>query len=146
MQHCAQTPQRVLPAQHGHRVGVQLGRFHAGQRTTATCRSLDGSKFPVDKGPEASAASRMPQHDHSGAGRAFDVLDRGATRASKRPERRGASPASQTYYEWLKTQPAEFQDIAIRTTRAKLLRSGSLSAERFAEVTARNQFSTTDPG
>ena len=38
------------------------------------------------------------------------------------------------YYDWLKQQPAAFQDKAIGPVRAKLLREGGLSIERFSEL------------
>lgn len=134
VQHCAQTARSAFYQRNTDIiVGVQWVST-LDSRTTATCRSLDGSQFPVDKGPRpplhpACRSTTIPVLDE-----AFDVLDRGATRASKGQSGGAQVPASQTYYEWLKTQPAEFQDIAIGTTRAKLLRSGGLSAERFAEL------------
>jgi len=53
------------------------------------------------------------------------ALHTGATRFS-----RGADgdakyvPADMTYYEWLKTQPKEFQDDVLGKTRGKLFREG----------------------
>lgn len=47
---------------------------------------------------------------------------------------RGQVPAEQSYYDWLKRQPAEFQDEALGITRAQLLRKGGLSAEEFARL------------
>ena len=46
----------------------------------------------------------------------------------------GPVDAKETYYSWLKKQDAGFQDEAIGPMRAKLLRDGGLSAERFAEL------------
>jgi hypothetical protein len=43
-------------------------------------------------------------------------------------------PGSESFYEWLKRQPASFQEQAIGVARAKLLRDGGLSAKRFAEL------------
>jgi hypothetical protein len=42
--------------------------------------------------------------------------------------------ADLSYYDWLKQQPAAFQDKAIGPVRAKLFREGGLSVERFAEL------------
>ncbi|MNT13393.1 hypothetical protein D3C72_1483620 [compost metagenome] len=42
--------------------------------------------------------------------------------------------ADLSYYDWLKQQPAAFQDRAIGPVRAKLLREGGLSVARFAEL------------
>jgi hypothetical protein len=45
-----------------------------------------------------------------------------------------------SYYDWLKEQPASFQDQAIGPVRAKLLRDGGLSASRFAELSVDKYF------
>jgi len=105
-------------------------------RTSAQCQSLDGQVFPVDSGP------RPPIHPNCRSttvavldGR-FDFLDEGATRASMG----GYVPAEQTYYGWLKQQPAGFQDAAVGPVRGKLLRNGGLTAERFAELNIGKNF------
>lgn len=110
-------------------------------RTTSQCRALDGRRFPLDSGPRpplhpACRSTTVPVIDD-----AFDILDKGATRSSKgapEPGKPGSGgkqvSANLTYYEWLKTQPAAFQDTAIGPERGKLLRNGGLSAERFAEL------------
>lgn len=98
-------------------------------RTSAQCRSLDGKVFVVGKGP------RPPIHMNCrsttvaiipGLENLSDML----TRASAD----GPVGGSVTYYEWLKTQQPEFQDIVLGPTRGKLFRDGGLSAERFAEL------------
>lgn len=103
-------------------------------RTTIQCSSLDGKRFPLDAGPRPPIhpncrSTTVPVLDD-----AFDVLDKGATRSSKGAEGGQQVPAGQTYYQWLKTQPAAFQDAAIGKERGLLLRNGGLSAERFAEL------------
>ena len=42
--------------------------------------------------------------------------------------------AGLSYYEWLKTQPASFQDAALGPVRAQLFRNGGLTSERFAAL------------
>lgn len=64
----------------------------------------------------------------------FDVLDKGATRASRGADGGEQVPSRETYYSWLKDQPAGFQDEAIGPQRAKLLREGGLSADRFSRL------------
>lgn len=134
IQHCAQIARQSFYDRNSDIiVGVQWVST-LDSRTTATCRSLDGSRYQLDKGPRpplhpACRSTTVPVLDD-----AFDVLDKGATRSSKGAEGGQQVPAGQTYYEWLKTQPSSFQDIAIGPARAKLLRSGGLSAERFAEL------------
>ena len=98
-------------------------------RTTSQCRSLDGKIFEVGKGP------RPPIHMNCrsttvaiipGLENLSDLL----TRASQDGQVKG----SMTYYEWLKTQSAQFQDNVLGPTRAKLFRDGGLSSERFAQL------------
>lgn len=98
-------------------------------RTTSQCRSLDGQVFTIGKGP------RPPIHMNCrsttvaiipGLENLSDLL----TRASKDGQVKG----SMTYYEWLKTQSAEFQDNVLGSKRAKLFRDGGLSSERFAQL------------
>ena len=103
-------------------------------RTTSQCRALSGRRFPIDKGPRpplhpACRSTTVPVLDD-----AFDILDKGATQASKGAEGGQQVSADLTYYEWLKTQPAAFQDAAIGPARGKLLRNGGLSADRFSEL------------
>lgn len=101
-------------------------------RTTQVCRSLDGRVFPVDSGP------RPPIHVRC---RSTTVADLGFSRKNAiRASKDGAVPANLSYYEWLKQQPAGFQDQAIGKTRGALLRKGGLSAERFAELNLGKNF------
>lgn len=98
-------------------------------RTTSQCRSLDGKIFTIGKGP------RPPIHMNCrsttvaiipGLENLSDIL----TRASQDGQVKG----SLTYYEWLKTQSAQFQDSVLGPVRGKLFRDGGLSAERFAQL------------
>nr|WP_231387719.1 minor capsid protein [Pseudomonas nitroreducens] len=99
-------------------------------RTTPQCRSLDGRIFQVGEGPVPPIHIRCRSSIAPTLNARFDFLKEGATRASKD----GQVDASLTYYEWLKTQSAAFQDAAMGPTRGQLFRSGGLSAERFAEL------------
>ena len=98
-------------------------------RTTSQCRSLDGKIFTIGQGP------RPPIHMNCrsttvaiipGLENLSDLL----TSASQDGQVKG----SLTYYEWLKTQSAQFQDTVLGPTRAKLFRDGGLSAERFSQL------------
>lgn len=76
----------------------------------------------------------------------FAFLEEDATRFSRDPQtgraQVGEVPANETYYGWLKRQPAEVQDSILSNSRSKgdgetlgaLLRRGDLSAERFREL------------
>jgi hypothetical protein len=62
----------------------------------------------------------------------------GAVEGLERPAR-GADgpehgiPASMTYNDWLREQPAWFQEEALGKTRAQLFREGGLRIERFTD-------------
>lgn len=107
-------------------------------RTTAICRNLDGTKWPVDEGP------RPPIHVNCRSttvveldGR-FSFLDKDATRSSSS----GPVSAKQTYYAWLKTQPVKFQNEAVGVKRSTLLRNGGLTEQRFRELNMDKQFNS----
>src|SRR5574337_79090 len=106
-------------------------------RTTTVCRSLDGQEFGLDGGP------MPPIHINCRSDTVARIKDVNVlmftTRASKGPNP-GQVPASMTYYEWLKTQPASFQDDALGEVRGKLFRDGGLSAEKFAELSLSKTF------
>jgi hypothetical protein len=100
------------------------------QRTCQVCAPLDGRVFKLDKGPAPPLhpncrCSQVPELD----GR-FSLLRESATRSALG----GPVDARQTYYSWLKDQPKDFQDAAIGSTRAKLLRDGGLGADRFSRM------------
>lgn len=97
-------------------------------RTSQTCRSLDGQVFEIGKGPmppiHPNCRSTTVPYFEPGE------WDKGATRSSAT----GPVDQSTTYYEWLKQQPAAFQDDAIGPTRGKLLRNGGLTSEEFSDL------------
>jgi hypothetical protein len=79
----------------------------------------------------------------------YDRLSRGGERKARAPTlddgelKRGPLyevPANQSYYSWLKTQPAAVQDSIIGTTRGKLLRNGGISSQRFAALQLNKNF------
>lgn len=104
--------------------------------TSATCRSLDGQKFPVGEGP------MPPRHPHCRSshipvlGPEFDIFDEGATRSSSG----GYVDADLTYYDWLKKQDDAFQDVALGKSRATLFRDGGLSSEDFRKLNLNSSF------
>jgi len=101
-------------------------------RTTPQCQSLDSREFEIGKGPlpplhPNCRSSTVPVINNKYI---RDTLRQGATRVSAD----GPVPAHMSYYEWLKTQPVDFQNEAIGPVRAQLLRDGGLSAQRFQEL------------
>lgn len=96
-------------------------------RTSDICQSLDGTEWPVGEGPLPPILPNCRSRIVPVLDERFAFLREGATRSAEF----GPVPANQTFYSWLKDQPKDFQDNAIGPVRAKLLRDGGLSAERF---------------
>ena len=79
-------------------------------RTSHLCRGLSGQRFDVDF--------------LDGAGQQFSRGEDGVKRVS----------ADLTYYDWLKTQSAAFQDSVVGVSRGRLLRNGGITSKRFSEL------------
>jgi len=112
----------------GYRIVATLDR-----KTSVQCRSLDGREYEMGKGPVP------PFHIHcrttiTPITRLSALFGQGATRAAVGADGGGQVSASLSYYQWLKTQPAVFQDAALGPVRGKLFRDGGLTAERFAAL------------
>lgn len=110
-------------------------------RTSLLCRGLSGERFKVGEGPIpplhiACRSTRVAVLKDGldfldGAGRQFARGENGVERVSP----------SMTYYEWLATQSAAFQDSVIGPSRGRLLRNGGLSSTRFSELQLDKTFS-----
>ncbi|WP_312450073.1 minor capsid protein [Stutzerimonas nitrititolerans] len=105
-------------------------------RTSTQCRSLDQRVFKMGQGPLPPLHIRCRSSMTAELDARYKFLDEDATRASKD----GYVSADLTYYEWLKGQSSEFQEIALGKARAKLFRDGGLSAKRFAELQLDRRF------
>jgi len=105
-------------------------------RTSVTCQSLDGRRFPIDSGPRPPIHYNCRSTTAAVLDERFATLEQGATRAARDPAtgRIESVPAKQSYYAWLKNQPEAFQNSVIGKGRAKLLRDGGLSTQRFSEL------------
>ncbi|ERO65311.1 minor capsid protein [Pseudomonas piscis] len=102
-------------------------------KTTPQCRTLDKRRFKLTEGP------RPPIHINCrstvvAVTRFSALFAKDATRASIGEDGPQQVRADLSYYEWLKQQPAAFQDKAIGPKRARLFREGGLSVERFADL------------
>lgn len=64
----------------------------------------------------------------------FDFLDVGAKRAAKGADGGTQVSADTTYYEFLKQQPAWFQDQALGPVRGKIFRNSGISPEEFRVI------------
>nr|DAT44756.1 MAG TPA: minor capsid protein [Caudoviricetes sp.] len=91
-------------------------------RTSSICRGLDGVFMPLDK-------ARYPPY-HFNCRSSFEIVYDGYTAPKQRASEHGVVE-NQSYYEWLKNQPAQYQDEALGKTRAKLFRDGGMTVERF---------------
>lgn len=99
-------------------------------KTSKVCRSLDQQVFEIGNGPlppihPNCRSTTVPYFKDD-----IELWDKDATRSAET----GPVQVSTSYYEWLKRQPAAFQDDAIGPTRGKLLRGGGLSAKEFADL------------
>ena len=104
-------------------------------RTSELCQSLDGQRFDLGEGPMPPAhpncrSTVVPvTKTFRELGIDLPELPEG-TRASIG----GQVPASLTYFEWLKTQPASFVEEALGPTRAAVFLKGGLSADEFGKL------------
>ncbi len=103
-------------------------------RTSAVCRARDGKVFPLDGGPRPPAhpscrSSTIPVlKNWRQLGIDADDAPEG-TRASMN----GQVAASTTYQDWLRAQPAGFQDEVLGKAKGALFRRGGLSLDKFVD-------------
>ncbi|WQY99628.1 hypothetical protein [Acinetobacter phage pB23] len=105
-------------------------------RTTITCRSLDGKQFEIGKGPVPPLHPNCRSTTVPMIKAKYLNPDEVKTRSSKD----GYVNQKTTYYEWLHTQSAKFQDKALGPTRGKLFRDGGLDATEFARLNLGRNF------
>ncbi|MFZ4835878.1 phage head morphogenesis protein [Rouxiella sp. Mn2063] len=102
-------------------------------KTSMLCRSLDGTTYPVGKGP------RPPLHIRCRS-RMLPVINK-RFRAMMKQDAPGDSVyGEETYYQWLDRQSAKRQDIILGPTRGKLFRDGGLTPEQFAKLQLHKNF------
>lgn len=99
-------------------------------RTSSICRTLDQEVYSIGKGPVPPAHINCRSTTLAQLPSKYNYLDEGATRASKD----GPVDSKLSYYEWLKTQDADFQDSVLGPARGKLFREGGLSINRFKDL------------
>lgn len=95
-------------------------------RTTAVCASRDGKVFPVGKGP------RPPAHPNC---RSTTIPYLGVS-SGARASVFGPVPRSTNYEDWLRRQPAAFQNQALGKGKADLFRKGE-KIESFVDPTGK---------
>jgi len=109
------------------------------RKTSQQCKGLDGRVFEVGKGPLPPAHINC-RSTTTAVTRLDDFFSDGATRASIGDDGGRQVEASLTYYTWLATQPASFQDAALGPVRGKLFRNGGLPPEKFAMLQLNSKF------
>lgn len=103
-------------------------------RTSTICRSRDGQKYEIGKGPLPPAHPNCRSATAPVISEEYDFLDAGAKRAARGAEGGTQVDASTTYYEFLKQQPAWFVDEALGPTRGKIFRNSGISPEEFRVI------------
>lgn len=109
-------------------------------KTSDTCKGLDGESFEFGKGPTPPIHRRCRSTTIANINRKYQRSDIDYKRASKGSTGRRQVDADETYYTWLKKQSRAFQDAALGKTKAKLLRDGGLTEERFAALSLNRNF------
>ncbi len=107
------------------------------QRTSQQCRATDQEDrtYPIGKGPIPPLHPFCRSTMVAALNDKFKFMSESATRSSRGEDGVGPVDANLGYYDWLKTQPVDFQDAVLGPTNGKLFRDGGLSADRYAEIT-----------
>jgi len=103
-------------------------------RTSTICRSRDGQKYELGKGPLPPAHANCRSSTAPVISSEYDFLDEGAKRAARGAEGGTQVDASTTYYDFMKQQPAWFQDEALGAVRGKIFRNSGISPEDFRVI------------
>ena len=103
-------------------------------RTSLICQARDGKIYALDEGP------RPPAHPNCRSTMVPVVkswqelgLNLKESPPGTRASLNGQVPATLTYAEWLKKQPASFQDDVLGATKGKLFRQGKLTIDQFVD-------------
>ncbi|QEA09403.1 capsid morphogenesis protein [Escherichia phage Sciku] len=103
-------------------------------RTSTICKARDGMTWGIGKGPMPPAHPNCRSTTAPVISSEFYFLDAGAKRAAKGADGGTQVSADTTYYEFLKQQPAWFQDQALGPVRGKIFRNSGISPEEFRVI------------
>lgn len=103
-------------------------------RTSTICRYYDGKKYEVGKGPLPPFHPNCRTTTAPVLSSEFDFLDAGAKRAARGADGGTQVNANTTYYEFLKQQPAWFQDKALGPVRGSIFRNAGMTTEEFRKA------------
>lgn len=142
LQHAAQTARESVWEKNDDVIKAVRILSTIDKKTSKICRLLDGKEFPVGKGQRPPFHINCRTTTVAVLKKEYAELSRGRRRKARDPNTGKVEniSANQTYYDWLKKQPASFQDSVVGKTRGKLLRDGGLSAERFTELQLNKNF------
>jgi len=102
------------------------------KRTSDICRNLPPNEiYEFGKGPVPPLHPFCRDKVAPAISSEFDFLDKGAKRAARGAEGGTQVAADMTYYEFLKSQPAWFQDEALGPVRGKIFRNAGMTPEEF---------------
>ena len=106
-------------------------------RTSDICRSHDGQVYLfTDKvQPKPPAHYNCRSSTSPKLSPEFDIFDEGATRASKGADGGKQVSADLSYHQWLKQQPAAYQDEILGKTKGSIFRNAGLDANEFRKIT-----------
>lgn len=105
-------------------------------KTSSQCKSLDHQKFY----PGSKYRPFPPAHPNCRSttiplvSSELDFLDEGAKRAARGADGGQQVDADTSYYDFLKSQPAWFQDEAIGPVRGKIFRNAGMTPEEFRQA------------
>jgi SPP1 gp7 family putative phage head morphogenesis protein len=106
-------------------------------RTSNVCQLRDGQMYPVDSGPRPPAHPGCRSTIIPKVKPEFSLFRGNETRAAVGPEGAKTTQAG-TYYGWMRTQPAGFQNEVLGTTKGKLFRSAGLDNKEFRRLVSNN--------
>lgn len=106
-------------------------------RTSFLCQGRDGRVYPVGKGPLPPGHYGCRSTVIPVIKEEFSLFKGDGKRPSVGTDGAELVSAKTTYGQWLKRQPAAFQDEVLGDTRARLFRDGGLQIDRFRDETGR---------
>ena len=107
-------------------------------RTSLVCMARDGTIYrDFDKDPKPPAHFNCRSTITMVVNPEYDIGPEGGTRPSVGPDGVEQVKASTTYADWLKRQPASFQDKVLGPARAKLFREGNITLDKFIDEQGR---------
>jgi len=106
-------------------------------RTSDVCQLRDGQIYPVDSGPRPPAHPGCRSTIIPKVKPEFSLFRGNETRAAVGPEGAKTTQAG-SYYGWLRTQPAGFQNEVLGSTKGKLFRNAGLDNKEFRRLVSNN--------